>query len=95
MHIFQPELNQKSYSSATIVHTEIICSVIYVQYTNILFKYKVLVSPRLAHTRAANIHTTHKGKHNSTDGARGVREARAPFVCGVNVGNTCVCVCVC
>ena len=26
-HIFQPELTQKSYSSATIVHTEIICSV--------------------------------------------------------------------
>ena len=27
IYIFQPELTQKSYSSATIVHTEIICSV--------------------------------------------------------------------
>ena len=73
----------------------------YVQYTNILFRYKVLVSPRLAHTRAANIHTRHKGKTTIPMGrarsARpigtvvGAREARAPFVCGVNVGGTYVC----
>ena len=57
----------------------------------------MLVSPRLAHTRAANIHTTHKGKNNNTDGARAKRaphryccwRARSarPFVCGVNVGD--------
>ena len=57
----------------------------------------MLVSPRLAHTRAANIHTTHKGgarfarANNSTDGARASRgpigTVVLPFVCvcGANV----------
>ena len=56
------------------------------------------------HTRAANIHTTHKGMNKSTDGGGGeaagpigtfvrARAARArPFVCGENVGGTRVCV---
>ena len=55
------------------------------------------MSPRLAHThtRAANIHTTHKGINKSTDGGGGGEaaaaistsvRARAPLcVCGVNV----------
>ena len=91
-HILQPQLSiQKSY---------VVC--IYVQYTNILFRYKVLVSPRLAHTRAANIHTTHKGgarfarANNSTDGARA---SRAPHrYCCFSLCVWCECwrhVCVC
>ena len=90
-HILQPQLSiQKSY---------VVC--IYVQYTNILFRYKVLVSPRLAHTRAANIHTTHKGARASRAPttipmghalrARPIGIVVFPFVCGVNVGGTCAC----
>ena len=63
-HIFEPQLSiQKS---------DVVC--IYAQCTNIIFRSKVLVSPRLAHTRAAPI---------------GI--VVFPFVCGVNVGGTCVC----
>ena len=61
---------------------------IYVQHTNILFRYKVLVSPRLAHTHVPPTFTPHtKGKTTIPMGrarsARpigtvvGAREARA------------------
>ena len=55
--------------------------------------------------KSANIRTTHKGgarcarANNSTDGGGAFFGAAPigivvfPFVCGVNVGGTCVCVC--
>ena len=87
MHIFQPELTQKSYFSATIVHAELICSVcIYVQYTDILFTYKV---PE-ANTHVP--HHTHKGKMILPMVAAPQAPppsvlSRFPFVCGVNGGD--------
>ena len=68
---------------------------IYVQYTNILFRYKVLVSPRLAHTHVPPTLTPHtKGKtiipmEEAPSAALigtavGASEASAPFgMCGV------------
>ena len=70
------------------------------RYTDILFRYKVWVSPRPAHThtRAANIHTTHKGKTKVPMGAAAkppppsvllcAREARAPLCVAVSLCGT-------
>ena len=81
---------------------------IYVQYTNILFRYKVLVSPRLAHTHVPPTFTPHTKRARASRAPTTVPMGRAlrarpigtvifPFVCGVNVGSllcgTCVCVC--
>ena len=84
-------MSQKSYFSATIVHTEIICSVcICVQYTDILFRYT-----HRATQKTASIHTTHKGKNDTTNGGLPPSVlSNVPFVCGVNAGGllcgTCV-----
>jgi len=72
--------------------------------TQTLFKYKVRVSPRLAHTHTCRQHSHHTQRENkSTERGGGkaaapngtfvrARAARAPVcVCGVKIGGTCVC----
>ena len=75
IHIFQPKLTQKSYFSATIVHTEIICSVcICVQYTDILFRYT-----HVPHKRPPAFTPHTKGKMILPMGACPHRYYRPPF----------------
>ena len=73
VHFVQPKLTQKSYFSATIVHTEIMC--IYVQYTDTLFRYKV---------PEANTHVPHhtQRENDTTNGGLApIGTIERPFVC--------------
>ena len=74
-HILQPQLPiQKSY---------VVC--IYVQYTDVLFTYKV---------PEANTHVPHHSQRENDTTNGGLPPSVLsvqPFVCSVNVGGTCVC----
>ena len=83
--MFQLELTQISYSSATIVHTEIYVVCIYVHYTVILFKYKVPApNAHVPHHTQRENDTTHLG---GAEGAAPIGTIVPPFACGV----ACVC----
>ena len=54
-HIFQPQLAMPRF-----IHC------VYMRYTDILFRYKVWVSPRLAHTHTCRQHSHHTQRENDT-----------------------------